>query len=267
LTTRLNNSMAICYIDKTKHKIELAETPMVENWLKVYSGKSFKINKEFDFTTCRKIEEILKTNHNLFKKFKLDFNYLSLHDLCRIETLSRIHVQIVELQKTHKKGTDLLNKNTDGLWDLLHDLLHAQESRIRNGNIEFNQTKNDVTHDSKALTENWSWESKLSGQQYHTSASFDRWHINIPTAELGRHPYECFLYSPDTWQREGSILGQIAVRIQVQLTRTHGQPERGYHEWCSQQNIPVIGNNFPLANFLDDFTSDILGASEITIEA
>lgn len=259
--------MPICYIDKKKYRIEIAETPMVENWLKVYSGKSFKINKNFDLTTCRKINQILKDNYNLFKKFKLDLEYQSLYDLCKSETLARIHVQIVELQKTHKKSTDLLNKNTNGQWDLLHDLLHSQESRIKFDKIEFNQTTNTIDHDSNALTDNWSWEPKLTEQQYHTSASFDGWHINIPPTELGRHPYECFLNSPNTWQREGTMLGQIGVRLQVQLRRTYQQPERGYNEWCSQQKIPVVGNNFPLANFLDDFTSDMLGASEITIEA
>lgn len=258
--------MPICIIDKIEHKIELAKTPMVENWLKVYSGKAFKISKKFNFTTCEKLNEILKINNSLFKKLKLDFDYQSLQDLCNIKTLSKIHVQMVELQKTYKNSTDFLNKNTKGQWDLIHELLHIQEQRIRVDKIEFSQSKKKISHDSDGLTKNWSWEPKLTKEQFHKSASFDEWHINIPFAELGRHPYECFLYSPNTWQREGTMVGQIGVRLQVQLRRACQQPELGYHEWCSQQKIPTVGTHFPLANFLNEFPYDILNASEITIQ-
>lgn len=258
--------MSICYIDNTKHRIELAETPMVENWLKVYSGKSFKISKKFNLTTCEKLNQILKNKNSLFKKFQLDFDYQSLEDLCNLEILSKIHLQIVKIQKTHKNSTKFLNTNTNGEWDLIHELLHIQEKRIRTDKIEFSQSANKMCHDPDALTNNWSWRPKLTEQQFYKSSSFEEWHINIPFAELGRNPYECFLYSPNTWQCEGTMLGQIGVRLQVQLRRAYKQPELGYHEWCLQQKIPAVGTHFPFANFLDEFPYNILNASEITIQ-
>ena len=258
--------MPTCFIDKTEHKIELAETPMVENWLKVYSGKSFKISKKFDFGTCKKLYKILKNNGSLVKKFKLDFDYQSLLDLCNLETLSNIHLQVVQLQKKYKNVTNLLNKNTNGEWNLIHDLIHIQEKRIRSDKIEFSQSTSKTDHDPDSLTKNWCWEERLTQHEFHKSASFDEWHINIPFAELGRHPYECFLYSPNTWRYEGTMSGQLGVRLEVQLRRAYKQPEVGYHEWCTQQKIPAVGYHFPLANFSGKFPYEILNASEITIQ-
>jgi len=254
--------MTTCFLDNNPYAIELARTPMTKNWLEIYAGKTFQINTRIDSSVCENLQKILQKHNSLFKKFNLTFDHESLWQL---DTLANIHVQIVELQKQHKKSTDLLNRNTNGDWDLLHDLIHTQEAIVKKRCMEFGIGKSEIVHDSKSLTENWSWEPRLTAQQYHESASFERWHINIPTAELGRHPYECFLFSPDTWQREGSMLGQIATRLEIQLNHTNELPDAGYEEWCKAQDIPIIGNNFPLAKFVD-YPVDILQAKTLRIE-
>jgi hypothetical protein len=262
LTFSLNIIMSICFLNDKPYAINLAPTPMVKKWIESYAGKTFQIKKQIDASVCNRLKKILQKHDTLFKKFNL---YFDNNSLWQIETLANIHVQIVELQKLHKKSTDLLNKNTDGDWDLLHDLIHKQESLVKNRCMEFGLDNSEVIHNSGSQTENWSWESRLTQQQYHESASFERWHINLPTSELGRHPYECFTYSPNTWQREGSLLGQISRRLEVQLEYKQGRPDAGYEEWCKAQDLPIIGNNFPLAKFVDDPTH-ILQAKTLRIE-
>lgn len=256
--------MTTCFLNNKPYSIELSHTPIVKNWLGIHAGKTFQINKTIDLSISETLEKILQKHDSLFKKFNLDFDYESLWQL---ETLANIHVQIVELQKQHRKSTDLLNRNTNGDWDILHDLIHTQETIVKKRCMEFALDKSEIVHDSKSqsFTENWSWEPRLTAQQYHESASFERWHINLPTAELGRHPYECFQYSPDTWQREGSMLGQIATRLTIQLNHTNEQPDAGYQEWCKAQDIPMIGNNFPLAKFVE-YPVDLLQAKTLRIE-
>ena len=258
--------MSICYIDQKKFNIEIVDSPMVSNWLKIYNGVTFKLSKPFDKKIVDQDDIILSEYQNFFKKLQINLEYEDKTDLYSLKVLSKIHVEIVNFQKKFQKGTNFINENTNENWDLLHDLLHNLESQIKTGVIEFRTNDAKVTHDHAGLTENWSWEPKLSKDEFHASASFSRSHINIPTAELGRLPYECFLYSPDTWLNEGSIHGQIGNSLHLQMNKTSPRPDKGYEEWCQTQKIPVIGNNFPLANFTDNFAIQLVEAKEIIIE-
>jgi len=257
--------MAVCFINNKEYEIKLANTPLVKKWLEIYNNITFKLHKSFDKTTVEDLYNLLSKHHKFFSKMTFNFSSYDKESLWNKQTLSKIHLQIVKFQKNYKKSTDLLNRNTNNDWDLLHDLLHKLEIQIREKEAEFSVGDSDLTHDSQGLTKNWSWDPRLTPQEFMDSASFDRWHLNIPTAELGRHPYECYCYSPDTWKEEGSMLGQIPIRITVKLAKTYPTPDQGYYEWCNTLSILPLGNNFPLANFNENFIPDILNAEDIRI--
>ena len=263
--------MSLCIIDNKKHfQIQLADTPFVGKWLEKYQGKKFKTSVRFPGSPDhKKLYEILKKNESLFNKFKLyDLCVSSANELYKRSRLSQIHLAIVIFQKEFRKSTNLMNQNTNGEWDEIHELLHNLENHIRTGNKEFVCGDDGLQHDSNSHAQNWSWDPILSHDEYHQSASFDIWHINVPTNELGRHPYECFLHSPDTWEQEGSMLGQIHNRLKAGLARIFPQPDKNYAEWCGIQGLPVVGNNFPLANFKNEQDAlEILDSSELEIQA
>ena len=255
--------MPSCILNDKKYELDIADTPMARIWLSNYSGVTFSLKTEVDKKLFNDLDNILTRHNDLFKKFGLQFK----KDFLSLAELSATHVQIVEMQKTHKKSTDILNKSTNGDWDIFHDLLHQAESHLRSEVYTYSTSQHDKVHNAQDLTDKWTWEPRLTTDEFHASASFDRWHINVPTAELGRHPYECFIFSPDTWHREGSMLGQISTRIELQMNQTCKRPDKGYEQWCDDNHIPPAGNNFPLANFKDDFANDLLHSTEITINA
>jgi len=257
--------MATCLIDGKEFQIQLAQTPMVRNWLDVYNEKIFSINQGFDLSYCDSIIKILEKNKNLFNTFKLFLDKLEIVDLWDLQTISNLHLQIVNIQRHHTGITDFLNKRSNNDWDLIHELVHKQESQITNGTAEFSSTPTDKIHNSKALAHSWSWKELVTQQQFHDSASFERWHINFPTAELGRFPYECFRFSPDSWQQEGSMFGQLAVTLNIQLCKTHPRPHNGYEAWCEKQNLPPVGDNFPLANFIGEAPRELIYAKQLSI--
>ena len=169
-------------------------------------------------------------------------------------------------QKNYKSGTDLANRNTNNDWDFIHDYLHALETDIRHNTATFGQGDKALGHDSDTLTENWSWEPLLETEEFYESSAFARYHFNVPFTELGRHPYEAFLHSPSTYNVEGSMIGQVGQNVEVQLVKTFPRPDKGYEEWCTQNNLPPVGTHFPLANFVNQSDAkQIINADSIKI--
>ena len=146
----------------------------------------------------------------------------------------------------------MANINTNNDWDYIHDYIHELEQSIRSNTAVFGHGEKLLNHDSEALAENWAWDPLMSMDDFYKSSDFDRFHINVPFTELGRHPYESFIFSPDTYKQEGSMLGRIGNSIEVQLVKTHPRPEKGYEEWCQQNGLPCVGTHFPLANFVNE---------------
>ena len=265
--------MSLCIINDKKHQIRLANTPFVNIWLERYNNIEFKCVKKFAKEKASNICKLLEKHQRIFHKFGLNFSKVNTKSVWNRHLLREIHCKIVQLQKKYKKSTGLLNKNTQGDWFMLHELLHEFEDQLYKGRIEFIVGNHGLRHVSDLLEENfsdlleenWSWEPILTQQQFMESSSFDRWHLNVPLAELGRYPYECFCHSPETWNEEGSMLGQISPLIEGQLSKTYPRPDKGYHSWCKKLNILPLGNNFPLANFSIEFPQDLANAETIRI--
>ena len=259
--------MPTCFIDNQPYKIKLADTPFVKNWLRVYDNKNFPVKKSIDKGAHNKIKTLALKHQNFFQKMGLvELARANSVDLWQRKNLSKIHLEIVIFQKNYKGSTDLMNKNTDGEWNNIHDYLHEQEKVIEKEKTIFGTGSVDLDHDSYTQSKNWSWEPILTVAEFHASASFDRWHFNVPLSELGRYPYECFKHSPDTWKQEGSLIGQISSKIKAQLSNTYNNPDKGYEDWCSQNKIPVIGDVFQLASFIDaNDTKNIIEAKNIRI--
>ena len=244
--------MPTCFIDNQPYKIKLADTPFVKNWLKVYDNKNFPVKKSIDKEAHNKIKTLAVKHQNFFQKMGLvELARANSVDLWQRKNLSKIHLEIVIFQKNYKGSTDFMNKNTDGEWNNIHDYLHEQEKVIEKEKTIFGTGSVDLDHDSYTQSKNWSWEPILTVAEFHASASFDKWHFTVPLSELGRHPYECFKHSPDTWKQEGSLIGQISSKVEANLSYTYSNPDRGYEDWCGENNIPVIGDTFPLASFID----------------
>tara|TARA_B100001094_G_C18084347_1_gene746940 strand:- start:434 stop:1222 length:789 start_codon:yes stop_codon:yes gene_type:complete len=245
--------MSVCIINEKEYKIEIAKTPFATQWLRLFNNKSLPVKVGYNTDAYEKLSKVLTSHKNFFKKIKLQaLSNIKENDLWDRKKLQELHLEIVMLQKNYKKSTNLANINTNDDWDYMHDYLHELEQSIRNNMAVFGYGEKLLRHDSKALTENWSWEPLMSIDDFYKSSDFDRFHINVPFKELGRHPYESFIFSPDTYRQEGSMLGQIGNNIEVQLVKTFPRPEKGYEEWCKQNNLPCVGTHFPLANFVNE---------------
>lgn len=244
--------MSTCVINNKEYEIEIAKTPFTAQWLKHYNNKVFDVKLVYDTDNHKKLGAVIDRHRDLFKKLQLKtLSKVEDIDLWDQETLNAIHLEIVLFQKNHKKGTDLANRNTNNDWDFIHDYLHALERDIRLKTATFGHGDKSLRHDSKTLTTNWSWEPLLDTKEFYESSSFDRYHFNVPFTELGRHPNEAFLYSPNTYKEEGSMIGQVGQNVEVQLRKTFPTPDKGYEEWCQRNNLPPVGTHFPLANFVN----------------
>jgi hypothetical protein len=257
--------MPVCIINSNEHQITLADTPFVSKWLDIYNNVDFKCVKKINKKNALDICTILSKYQKVFQKFGLDFSEVNENTIWNKELVSKTHCQIVQIQKKYKKSTDVLNLNTNNEWDLLHELLHEFENQLFEDQIEFSVVDLSLKHNAELQEKNWSWKAILTPQEFMDSSSFDQWHLNVPTAELGRHPYECFYYSPDTWDQEGTMLGQISPFIKAQINERHPSPDKGYHDWCKKINILPVGNNFPFARFKGDPPIELIDAEKIRI--
>lgn len=257
--------MSICLINGKEYPIQLANTPFVKKWLEIYNDVEFKCVKKFDKSNALDLCKLLSKHNKTFTKFNLDLPHLNEKTVWNKDLISKIHCQIVGLQKKYKKSTNILNLNTNNDWNLIHEILHNFEDQLFKSQIKFSVGDYDLGHNPDQQEENWSWIPILTAQEFFDSSSFDQWHLNVPPAELGRHPYECFCHSPNTWNEEGSMLGQISLMVQAQLSKTFPLPNKGYYEWCKKLNILPVGNNFPLANFNEENVLSIIDAEKIKI--
>jgi len=257
--------MPICIVNGKEYQITLADTPFVNKWLEIYNDVEFKCVKKIDKDNALDICRIVSRHQKIFQKFGLDFSGINEKTVWDKDIVSRTHCEIVKIQKKYKKSTNALNLNTNNDWNLLHEILHDFESQLFRDRIEFSVGDSSLNHDPDLQDENWSWKAILTTQEFMDSSSFDQWHLNVPIAELGRHPYECFCYSPDTWDQEGTMLGQISPFIKAQINERHPSPDKGYHDWCEKLNIPPVGNNFPLANFNGNPFVELVDAEKIRI--
>lgn len=257
--------MSICILNDKKYQIKLANTPFVRAWLERYNGVEFRCVEKFKKDKASNICTLLEKHKSIFHKFDLDFSEVNTTSVLNKHVLRQVHCKIVQLQKKYKKSTDLLNKNTNGDWNMLHELIHKVEKQLCRDQIQFSVGLSSLKHDPDLQVKNWSWKQTLTQQEFMESSSFDRWHLSVPLAELGRHPYECFCYSPETWNDEGSTFGQISHLITAQLSKTYPRPDKGYYSWCKKQNIFPMGDNFPLADFNKEFIQDLINAETIRI--
>ncbi len=259
--------MPICVIKDKEFKIEIADTPFAKEWLKCFNNTALPVKKHYDKKPHAKLWSTIQSNKNFFQKMQLEkLSKITENDLWNSSKLQEIHLEIVTWQKKYKKSTDFANANTNNGWDYLHDHVHAMEQCIRYTSAVFGVGDTELSHDSKTFSKLWTWESKISADDFKQSSSFDHYHINVPFAELGRHPYESYLYSPKTYHAEGSITGQIANDVLVQLVETYPRPDEGYEQWCEDNNVPCVGTHFPLANFINKSDAQqIVDASEIKI--
>lgn len=260
--------MSICIINDKEYEIEIAKTPFAQKWLKLFNNKTLPTKASYNTDAFDKLVKVINRHKNFFKKIKLDnLSGIQPDELWDRKKLQNLHLEIVLFQQKHKTGTDLANINTNNDWDYIHDYIHELEEAIRSNTAIFGLGEKSLLHDSKTLTENWSWEPLMEMQDFYKSSSFDRYHINVPFTELGRHPYECFLYSPDTYNQEGSMIGQIGQNIECQLINTYPSPDKGYDKWCQQNNLPTVGTHFPLANFTHEKDAQqIIDADSIRIK-
>lgn len=257
--------MPICVINSKEFQITLADTPFVSKWLEIYNNVDFRCVKPFNKKNALDICTILAKHQKIFQKFGLECSEVNENTIWNKELVSKTHCQIVQIQKKYKKSTDLLNLNTNNDWNLLHEILHKFEKQVFADQIEFSVGNSSLHHDPALLEENWSWKPILTPQEFMDSSSFDQWHLNVPTAELGRHPYECFCHSPYTWDQEGTMLGQISPFITAHLSERHPSPDKGYHNWCKGLGILPVGNNFPFASFKKDPPIELVDAETIRI--
>ena len=259
--------MPVCVINEKEFEIEIADTPFVKKWLKFFNNTVLPVKKPYNKIPHTRLWKTIESNKNFFQKMQLEkLTNIKETDLWSNAKLQEIHLEIVSWQKKYKKSTDFANANTDNAWDFLHDYIHDMEECIRYTTAVFGVGDAQLNHDSKTLTKNWTWQSKISADDFKDSSSFDRYHINVPFAELGRHPYESYLYSPDTYKEEGSITGQVSNDVTVQLIKTFPRPDQGYEQWCNHNAIPFIGTHFPLANFKKiSEAQQLIDATEIKI--
>lgn len=249
--------MPTCYLDDTPHDIVLAGTPMSAEWLDRFAGQILHIDKPYDRSTIDDLYQLINTHRPLFAKLRLGFltDVSSVTELMHQQNLTDIHAGIVDLQKRHTGITDILTQNTQGGWANIHEHLHRLESEIRANSMTFMKTVG-LDHDNTDTAPGWRWDDQFTAQQWAESTSFSTSHISIPTTELGRTPYEAFLFAPDKWQSEGSMAGIMAPRLRLRATRTRHRSDHGYEQWCGQQGLPVIGDHLPLANFRDSHYLD-----------
>jgi hypothetical protein len=257
--------MSVCIIDDKEYPITLADTPFVQKWLEIYDNVEFYCIKKFNKDNALELCRLLSKHQKKIFKFGLDFSEINEKTVWNKSLISKIHCQIVAVQKKYKKSTKMLNLNTNNDWNLIHEVLHNFEHQLLRDQIDYSVGNSELMHNPDLQQENFSWEPLLTPQQFYDSSSFDLWHLNVPTAELGRHPHECFCYSPDTWDNEGTMMGQISPRIKAQLSKTYPCPDKGYYEWCKKLGILPVGNSFPLANFEKENIIELIDANTIKI--
>ena len=248
----LNIFMPICYLDDEPHEITLTDTVMSGAWLASFAGETLHRNGAYDTRTLDLLWHLIDTHRPLFAKLRLEFLTAVARrtDLMHQPRLQDIHAGMVQLQKRHPGMTNLLTHNTAGGWAQIHEHIHDLESHLRKGGMTFMRTPG-LNHDTTDAEPEWLGEARFTAEQWRDSTTFTSAHLTIPTMELGRTPYEAFLYAPDRWHTEGSMAGTLAPRLIVNTQRSQRRPDQGYEQWCEAQGIPVIGDQLPLANFQD----------------
>jgi hypothetical protein len=244
--------MPVCYLDDEPHEITLTETVMSRAWLDRFAGETLHRDRPYNTTIMDRLYQLISTHRPLFAKLRLEFltDVTARTDLMHQPRLRDIHAGMVDLQKRHTGTTDLLGRNTQGGWEEIHEHIHDLESQLRRGSMTFMRTPG-LKHDTHDSAPGWLWQNQFTAEQWAASTTFTTADLTIPTMELGRTPYEAFLYAPDRWHTEGSIAGTLAPRAVLSTTRSHHRPDEGYEQWCEAQGIPVIGDQLPLANFKD----------------
>jgi hypothetical protein len=264
----LNIFMPVCYLDDNPYDIILVETPMSNKWMDSFAGETLRLNTPYDRSTIDELYQLIITHKPLFAKLRLDFltNITSKTELMHQQTLTDIHSSMVGLQKKHLRITDILVNNTKGGWENIHENIHRLEEQIRNTSMMFVRNSG-LLHDNTDTAPGWKWDNIFTAQEWADSTDFSTSNLSIPTMELGRTPYEAFLFAPDNWRSEGSISGTLAPRAVLSTSRSQRRPDQGYEEWCETQGIPVIGDHLPLANFRDaSYLDQIPTVNTIRIE-
>ena len=234
----------------------IIDTPITKKWLERFQHQELPLISNFDFSTRDKLFAILTEYESLWSKFGL--SELIVKDPTELLDQSRladIHTAIVQIQKKYSKGpgiTPILNKRTNNEWDIAHDLLHKLEEIIISGNAKFNKTQPTSDHDTEANSKHWQWESQFTADEWYDSTSFGTTNLELRLTELGRHPWECYLYSPDRWEQEGSLLGNLLPAIQLNIRNTKQSPTKEYEQWCKENSLPVIGSRVPFARIEDN---------------
>ena len=245
-------------IHLAEHELEatIIDTPFTKKWLERFQHQELPLISNFDFSTRDKLFAILTEYESLWSKFGLfELIVKDPTELLDQSRLADIHTAIVQIQKKYSKGpgiTPILNKRTNNEWDIAHDLLHKLEEIIISDNANFNKTQPISDHDSEVNSKHWQWESQFTADEWCESTGFGTTNLELILTELGRHPWECYRYSPDRWEQEGSLLGNLLPAIQLNIRNTNQSSTKEYEQWCKENSLPVIGSRVPFARIEDN---------------
>jgi hypothetical protein len=260
--------MSTCIINGQSFSIDIFESPLSAAWLKHNAGKEL-IGKKESFSIFKNLDNlytILTRYRPLWEKMGFEELIIDKRSqLLRQECLTNIHFKIVSTQRQFKKSTDFLNLNTAKQWDHIHEILHRLEADVASTKLNFNLDDVDIAHSSKVNEKYWDWGDRISPEEWARSTTFGRYHLELTFLELGRHPWECFSYAPENWQREGCLSGNVYPCVLVGLVSglQHSVPVE-FETWSKKNGLPVIGPRIPLANFCtDEFLSVISELGEI----
>lgn len=258
--------MAICIINEKRFEIDLVNSPMINRWMDLYGGIFISCRSPMDLSDRDAVWMILNRHQKLWNKFNLDQLIVSNPiELMNQSKLADIHEQVVQYQRKYKSITKILEGATKGDWTRLHECLHDFEKTLLDSRWVFDRA-NDAEHghDLSRTADGWDWTPQFTPLEWHQSTSFSQHHLEIANTELGRTPLECFRMCSDRWSREGSLVGNLVPTIFVRARRYSNSIPINYAEWCSQNQLPVIGPRIPLADFKsNDFLSEIVKTNSI----
>lgn len=256
--------MSFCVINDRRFEIDIVSSPISGAWLDLHGNKKLRLMKKFQHEDLDRLYEILADHLLFWKKLKLDDLVIKdKSQLLRKKVLANIHNKIVKMQRVYKNSTDLFNANTGGDWNLLHDKLHELEGWIDDIKIKFNADISTGSHDALTNKKYWEWSDRITLNDWACSTTFLQSHLELVTTELGRVPWECFRHCPDNWEEEGSLSGNLVPVVDMSLNRIKRSAPAEFVEWSKKNNLPIIGNRIPLANFRsDDFIDVMCGLDE-----
>lgn len=263
--------LATCKINQHSFEIELVSSKIADSWIDLYQGVSMSCSSAVDLADRDAAWSILERHRDLWPKIGMDC--LAKADPVKLldqSYLGDMHKQMVIMQKNYKMSTSLLDSKTKGDWSRLHEHLHSIENTLVVSCWIFDGSGTARhTHDyERRMNNKWNWEPQFTAEEWRDSTTFSHSHLEIVFTELGRYPWECFIMSPDNWEQEGSLAGNLLPTIKVKPRRLTKSIPVNYSEWCKKNQIPVVGERIPLANFKsNDFLSEIIKPNPVlTIE-